>query len=225
MDLHQALATGVLDLGELLDHPVVDLDLCIERAQDVDHRFDHGAAVWSQITFESFEITGRTAPADAIAEAFKAGVDGTDDLGTGADETVPQLDPKEVLLGGRTAMLDGMEQLGIDPTEAGEHLCIEAIALAFVVIDGAQLACVGDGDLPVELLQEATDPGRMSADFHESLGFGETPSQLTQRRSIIGDLFFGDHLARLVGDTHVMFTIAQVDPDIDFFRAGFHQAV
>lgn len=45
------------------------------------------------------------------------------------------------------AVLDGAEQIGVDTQQLGEHLGIEPVTFAVVLVNGSQLAGIGHGDM------------------------------------------------------------------------------
>ena len=60
----------------------------------------------------------------------------------------------------------GVEQAGIQSCQARQSLSIRAIVFTGVVVDGAQLAGIGDKDLVTEILEQVAYPTGMGADLH-----------------------------------------------------------
>jgi len=81
-----------------------------------------------------------------------------DELSAGANQAVASADDRQVGLGLRAAMVDGGEQLGVEPSQSGQVFGVGAIALAGVAVDQAQLAGVGHQDLVAQPGQQCADP-------------------------------------------------------------------
>jgi len=81
-----------------------------------------------------------------------------DELSAGANQAVASSDDRQVGLGLRAPMVDGGEQLGVQPGQPGQVLGVGAIALAGVAEDQTQLAGVGRQDFVTKLGEQCADP-------------------------------------------------------------------
>ena len=148
-----------------------------------------------------------------MAETLEGEPDGVDEAHAGADEGVAQLQAQEIVLGLGGTVLDGMEQRGIHAGEAGEHLGIAAVALAFGAGDGVELARVGDEHLRAVFGEEAADPRTVRARFNGHSGAGKIREELRQGRAGVGQRRLTDNLTSGIKDADMMCPITEIQAE------------
>lgn len=103
----------------------------------------------------------------ALGQAGSEGLDGSpnvvDQLCTGTDESLARTQQRKVGLGLLTAVLEWVQQLGVEAGQAGQVLGIQLVSFVLVGIDESELSGVGNQDLMTAALQQPADPRRMSA--------------------------------------------------------------
>ncbi len=142
-DLAQQLRFWVALRGQMFDLRVEPLDL---QAQSRD-RVEHWRQRWLQLVgkilahalVEVRRRTDRQTRAHRLHDA--AGV--IDQLGATDDEGVATAEQGSVGLGDSTAMLDRVQQLGIDPRQAGESLSVQLVVLVPAAVDQTDVSRVG----------------------------------------------------------------------------------
>lgn len=140
-----------------------------------------------------------------------------------AHEAVAHLDSDKILLGLLAAVLDGAEEFGINAQYFGEHAGIEFITLALVLVDGSQLAGVGNGDFHPLSRKEPADPRAVGSDFDGDLCLRVIDGEFLERFTGVGDGKLLDDVSVLVGDADLVFPITEVDAEIrsELLNCGF----
>jgi hypothetical protein len=82
-----------------------------------------------------------------------------DELGASTHQAVAGAEAGEIDLGDFAAVTDGGEEFGIEPSESGEGFGIDPVVLGVIGVDEPHPPGVGDQDLMLPLLEQATDPG------------------------------------------------------------------
>ena len=150
---------------------------------------------------------------DAQAQGFEDAAYGGDEVDALADEGVADFEGDEVFLGLFGAVLNGAEEVAVGAEEFGEHAGIELIAFAVVLIDGAEFAGIGDGDVHACLGEVAADPGAVCADFDGDGGVGMIFAEFLECGAVVGDGEFLENGTIRVCGADMVFLIAEVDAD------------
>ncbi len=108
-------------------------------------------------------------------------------------------------------MVDGGEQLGVEPGQPSQGFGVRAVAFARVVVDGPQLTSVGDKDLVVELLDELAGPAGMRADFQGDARGRQAVELALQRRFRGWQAGFFDQIALRIDDREVGKLVPQIE--------------
>ncbi len=112
-------------------------------------------------------------------------------------------------------VLDGVKQGGIDPGQLGQHLRIDLVALAFILVNGSKFASIGDDDLTVGLCQESADPRTVSANLQRDERFGIVCRELEQVLAGNREGKFLENNSLLVSHTDGVFSVPEVDADYE----------
>ena len=148
-----------------------------------------------------------------MAEALEGEAHGVDQIDPGAHQGVAEFEAEQIVLGLGRAVLNRMEQGGIDAGQTGEHLGVPAVAFALVAGDGVELARVGDDHGGAAFLEEAADPGAVGTGFQRDGGVGEVREQLGQRGPGVGQTALTDDLTGGIQNANVMPAIAQIEAE------------
>jgi hypothetical protein len=88
-----------------------------------------------------------------------------DQFGATLDQLVATSEQGPIGLSRPPAVLDRMQQLGIDPGQASQSLRIKLVVLVPAAVDQTDVPGIGRDRLVPELLHQALDPRRVSPDL------------------------------------------------------------
>jgi len=212
-DLLEALGDGIIRAAALHQVALHAFDLFRHLRQHGEQRLHHRETIGGHVSQYRFVKRLARRVAHGITEALEGEAHGIDEVDTGADEGITEFEAQEIMLGLGRAVLDGVQQRGINPREASEHLGVPLVALAFVAGDGVELARVGDehgGTAPGE---EPADPRAVGARFDRNRGARELGHQLRQCRSGVGQRALADDLAGGIQDADMMTPVTEIEAE------------
>lgn len=134
-----------------------------------------------------------------------------DELGAGSHQAVASAQDRQIGLGPGTAVMDGGEQLRVEPGQPGQVFGIGSIVLARVLVDQAQLPGVRDKDLMPEMGQERADPTGVGPDLHGHPAGRKGSEPALQRTGGGGNAALFDHLAVRIEEAEIGLLVAQID--------------
>ena len=114
------------------------------------------------------------------------------------DQTVAQLYAQQILLRLGAAVTHRVEERGIKSADPGQHLRIAPVALAFVLVNRAQLARISDQDSAALVLQEAAHPRTMTTRLHHDQREAIMLRQLSQRAALVRKTSLTHHLSQFI---------------------------
>jgi len=148
-----------------------------------------------------------------MAKALEGEADGVDEADAGAHEGIAQLQAQQIVLRLGRAVLDGMQQRRVHAGEAGEHLGIAAVALAFGAGDGVELARVGDQDHGAQVGEVTADPRTVRARFQRDGGVRKLAEQLRECGTGVGQGRLADNLAGGIQHADMMCPITKIQTE------------
>lgn len=215
VNLQQCLSLGILGLAELLDLPVVLLDLDCHLRDLLEH--------WTERLCQSRRHNGQAALSEArcsggrhtIAAGLRQTTNGVHRSRAQSHQQSSRTDQGEGLLLCDGTVGDRPQYVRIKPGITRQLLGIDLVALPIAVRDRSQLAHVRHDDFMAELLQLFADPDRVRSSLHRNPRWRYIGEPLLDRLRGGPEAATVDHFSVMVEGAVMAPDVAKVDADRD----------